>query len=80
LEKKNKKDKRFSKQFTVTDDKTSIDGISYAKDTLYICDMLRKFDWLEVKEILKVFGKVASFEVKKLHKYQLIKANIYLSQ
>jgi hypothetical protein len=46
---------------------------------MYIYDIPKKYEGADLKAIIKNFGKVSSYEVKRLHKYQLIKAEIYLA-
>jgi hypothetical protein len=47
---------------------------------IYIYDILKKYQGSEILTILKNFGEVSSYAVKRLHKYQLIKVEIFLSR
>jgi hypothetical protein len=75
---KKKKDKRFSEKIIATDDSVPKDDYRREISEMYIYDILKKYEKTDVEAIIKNYGKVASYEIKRLHKYQLIKAEIYL--
>jgi hypothetical protein len=77
--KKEKKDKRFSEKIIATD--VPVLKVDYRQEIseMYIYDIPKKYENTEVKAIIENnYGKVVSYEIKRLHKYQLIKAKIYL--
>jgi hypothetical protein len=55
-------------------------GFEFCKTGIYVYDIPKKYGSSEVEAILKEFGKVSSYETKRLHKYQLIKAEIFMSK
>jgi hypothetical protein len=79
--KNKKKDKKFSAKISVTDDQSTTNGkFSEEKSDLYIYDIPKKFQNSDIEDIIKIYGKVVSYEIKRLHKYQLIRAEIYLDK
>jgi hypothetical protein len=76
IQKKEKRIENFPIKISVTDDRLHRSGYSYTKSELYIYDIPKKY---QGEAIIKNFGKVKSYVVKKLHKYQLIKAEIHMS-
>jgi hypothetical protein len=79
--KKKKMDKKFSRKISCAGSQEMINGAIYKLETmeLYIYDILKKYQGSEILMILKNFGEVSSYAVKRLHKYQLIKAEIFLN-
>jgi hypothetical protein len=77
--KRKKKDKKFSEKRSANDERFLHQGFSHLKMEMYIYDILKKYEGADLEAIIKSFGKVSSYEVKRLHKYQLIKAEIHLA-
>jgi hypothetical protein len=80
-QKKKKLDKKFSGKIQLADTRIIANGSGFTnkKMKMYIYNILKKYKGSDLEAIIKNFGKVESYEVKRLYKYQLIKANIFLN-
>jgi hypothetical protein len=81
IRKKRNKDKKFSGKISCARKQEMISGLEYEvkKMKLYLYDIPKKYKDTKILAIMKTFGEVSSYEKKRLHKYQLIRAEIFLS-
>jgi hypothetical protein len=75
-QKNKKKDKKFSEMIYVDDPRSHDDFLGESTD-LYIYDIPKTLNRMEIETILKSFGKVKSYQYKRLHKYQLIRVELF---